>query len=226
MINFLRVINNIKVGDYLHCDGSINDIASSDVIGICVIPGNFLPDRYARFMSLFKTKGPWSNTGAYLKEYSNKDSFPISENYYLSPYNKNGSFNWDFLRDIKDGNIFQDYKGYENTRIYKEKYGKTGIDAFNLCSKAAPSYRNKDWYLPSIGEMAFIPPRFSEIEYKLRKTIDAGSSGIVNGISGYFWSSSERNIHEAWSINFINYVYIGCAVKDYFGNSIRAFLTL
>ena len=232
MINFLRIINNIKLGDYLHYDGTINDRASSDVIGVCVIPSNTLPDKYARFMSLSKAVGPWASIMFSLKEYNQKYSYPVDGDRYLSPYDKNGSFNQDFLGDVFDGNIFQEYMGYENTKIYKEKNRDLErIDVFTKCFDIAPSYRKNDWYLPSIGELAFIPPRSKIIDDKLQKAIDVGSPGEVNEFSGYFWSSSERDKSMAWSLNLMDYnafdqFYVGCAKKDYNGNFIRTFLAL
>lgn len=60
------------------------------------------------------------------------------------------------------------------------------------------------WYLPSIGELAFILPRFNLINSQLQKIIDAGGLSIAYTIpdDGYYWSSTECNAQYARDISF------------------------
>lgn len=231
MINFLRISNNIKLGDYLHSDGNIDDKVSFDIIGVCVIPSDFLPDRYARFISLCESRGPWARTPLYLKKSNfGLDSYPedSKKGQYLSPYRLDGSFNLDFLKDMEGGNIFQDYKGYEIAELYKKKSKENIIDtAFATCNKIVHSYKRNEWYLPTIGELTCIPPRYEKIGIKIQEAISTGSIGDLFGL-GYCWSSSERDKSQAWSLSLSpsRSYCIGCAPKVYDNNRIRAFLAL
>ncbi len=228
MINFLRIINNIKVGDYLHYDGTIDNKVSFDIIGVCVIPSRFLPDGFARFISLqgpvFSSK--WDENTVLKNVY--KKTFPViieSVVYQIiSPYSQDGSFNPAFLKDMREGNAFQDYMGYENTRIFKEKYGDLRrMNAFTACFETAPSYKNKEWYLPAIGELACIPSRYKMIRKKVQEAIDAKSPGKpLNSLD--YWSSSEGNESNAWYIGLFD-GYIDYYDKNHY-NYIRAFLSL
>ena len=238
MINFLKISNNIRSGDYLHSNGNIDNNSSPDIIGLCVIPSNFLPDGLARFMSLriifncwdrkiqinnnYKIKVP----GKHIKElfwgyYNKQDS-----NYSLiSPYLSNGQFNSDFLIDLPQGNVFQDYKGYENTRLYREKYGDSKYldNAFSSCFRISPLYRNSDWYLPSIGELALLYEKRVLIDEKIDSARFAGSPGVTLFGNGY-WSSSECGPDYAFSANM--YDDSVDFSNKYDASYVRPFLTL
>ncbi len=213
MINFLRIANRIKIGDYLHQDGTIDDRVSSDIVGICVIPSNFLPDSYARFISPpVNYSAIWgeriklrANQNKCLPTNGGKDNFGYfrdldkSSLMFTSPYLPDNSFNPDFLRDLEGDNAFQDFKGYENTKIYWEKYSfLREVNCFNLCFKEAPLYRKEDWYLPAIGELACIPPRFEII---VEKIVEASYEEPGFAFKSYFyWSSTETDNNRAWYI--------------------------
>ncbi len=212
MINFLRISNNIKLGNYLHQDGTIDDIPSDNIIGVCVIPSNFLPDGLARFMSIQQSKSIWNDDinidniykrelpGKYLDEQiSGVLSFTFNKyTSLISPYLSNGSFNLDFLKDLKEGNAFQDYKGYENIDKYKKKYGDSEDlqNAFSSCFRISPSYKKSEWYLPSIGELALLFGKKSLINLAIK----ASSLEVILSDHNY-WSSSEWGPGVAWGIN-------------------------
>ena len=289
MINFLRITGNIKLGDFLHCDGAINNIASSDIIGVCVIPSNFLPDKRARFISMVamdsqnKEKGNYRFNGGmvwYLNystldnnykmmtsqktmipidkkldgtissagivghvpimTYDNREDMIINrqdpETIYLrriadripSPYALDGSFNPLFHYRRSDSNntwALTDYRGDLNTErvISIEKPREDYCPAFYCCHKFSPGYMNNKWYLPAIGELAFIPPRLKLIRYKILEAINAGSPGIALS-SGNYWSSTERSNSKAWSVT-LHAGYIHFFDKDS-NNYIRAFLAI
>ncbi len=252
MINFLRIANNIKLGDYLHQNGTIDNIPSSDIIGICVIPSNFLPDKYARFISSSNIQNliTWddkikielkANQYKYLPTKKGKEIFgyfretndPLLS--FISPYLSDNSFNPDFLRDLEGGNAFQDYRGYENTRLYKEKYKDLkDTNAFTACFQIAPLYKKEDWYLPAIGELAFIPPRFEMIAEKMEKVSHEGQQ-LINR-SHFYWSSTETNNNRVWYLGLsLNTGFLGIdngvtslISKSYkiFSNLVRSFLAL
>ena len=233
MISFLRINNKIKLGDYLHYNGTIDNIPSNDIIGVCVISSNFLPDGLARFMSIQQSKSIWGRDinidNKYKKRLPGKKlderiSGVLSSNEHtslISPYLSDGSFNPDFLIDLPNGNAFQDYKGYENTKKYKKKYGESEEleNAFSGYFEISPSYKKSEWYLPSIGELALL----FEKKFLINLAIKMGSKGVVLSNS-YYWSSSEWDSEYAWDVGMY-YGYVG----DYIKNSnhyVRAFLAL
>ena len=242
MINFLRFVGNIKLGDYLHQDGTINDTPSPDIIGVCVIPSGILPDRLARFISLTQMTSYYQNG----RDINLKSKFktglpgkrkrkPLHWGYLnekeegnlllINPYLPDSSFNPEFLKDLPGGNALQDYKGYENMKLYKEKYGndKTLSNAFTEIIKESPTYRKDEWYLPAIGELTLIIPRFKFIRYKINEALTAGSEGIY--LSGNnIWSSSEWDSRNAWYVTMIYgfVIFIGKESRNY----VRAFLAL
>ncbi len=239
MINFLRISNDICFGKYLHSNGSINDSPSSDVIGICVIPSNFLPDKLARFMSIQRLRMIWNRDinidTKYRKRVPGKnleelDRGFLSSNRYCSlvdPYLSDGSFNPKFLKDLPQGNAFQDYKGYENTEKYKKEYGDSDelYNAFSSCFELSSSYRKSEWYLPAIGELALLYEKKSIIDTNISPALVAGSMGILFSEYGCcYWSSSECSPDHAWYISMYDgYVHISRKNNSCY---VRAFLTL
>ena len=234
MINFLRISNNIKLGNYLHQDGTIDDIPSDNIIGVCVIPSNFLPDGLARFMSIQQLRSIWDRDRNINIDNVCKKGLPgkvldeqgwgFLDGFYptlVSPYLSDGSFNLDFLKDLKKGNAFQDYKGYENTDKYKKKYGDSEDleNAFSSCFKLSPLYRKSEWYLPSIGELALL----FEKESLINLAIKASLSRVVLSSDDY-WSSSEYGSEDAWKVNMTTgIVNFNCKDNRY---HVRAFLAL
>ena len=234
MINFLRISNNIRLGDYLHADGTINDVASKDVIGVCVIPSKFLPDGYARFMTLKKNVSRWGSEDRILNDnrlegLPGKDlQYPLSwgtSSSIISPYLPNDTLNPEFHKNLFVGNAFQDYKGYKNTQVFREKsqYYLKGENAFDSCFWISPSYRRSEWYLPAIGELALLPEKISPINISMEKAIAVGAVG-VNFPDGYCWSSSERIKQDAWILSIYD-GYVGPFLKRNLCQ-IRAFLAL
>ena len=76
--------------------------------------------------------------------------------------------------------------------------------AAQCCWRFNPgSTKQGDWYLPSIGELAFIMPNYNELQ-----TAISDVSGVqLNGSNGY-WSSTEYDEGYAW------YVYAGSGRVD------------
>ncbi len=287
MINFLRISNRIELGDYLHSNGVIDNIASSDIIGVCVIPSDFLSDRMARFISMVAMDPRNKEEGNYTEEpgiswyYEGRGNYrcnfliqrqrlpldnnsdgvidgdaiwgrvPILDgsNPYLtidnpqdpgtryfegtfrkipSPYALDGTFNPNFhyRGSEEDEWALTDYRGDLNTIdiIHLRKPKEKHCPAFYCCNKFSPGgYRTHGWYLPAIGELAFIPPRLEIIKNKMREAINAGSPGVALSPSCY-WSSSEYSGDFAWCVD-LNVGGLDYAYKD-FSYYVRAFLTV
>ncbi len=92
--------------------------------------------------------------------------------------------------------------------------------AAQCCWRFNPGSTNQgDWYLPSIGELAFIMPNFNELN-----TAISDVSGVqLHDNSGY-WSSTECDGSNAWSV----YSDTSCVGNDRKSTSFhaRAFLAL
>ncbi len=287
MINFLKISNRIKLGDYLHSNGVIDNTASNDIIGVCVISSSFLPDGKARFISMAAmdskdkergnyTKDPWvawqfnkgrhllkdsvtvlrnkvpidSDSDGIIDGYSPSGFLPLLNNsnsyltitnpqdqgtkYYYrttnripSPYAQDGSFNHNFhyRGSSRDEWALTDYRGDLNTRdiVYSINPEEEYCQAPYCCERFSPGYRDHEWYLPAIGELAFIPPRFDYIVSKMQEAITAGSPGIV--LSNYiYWSSSESDNKYAWYIG-LKFGTVNSALEEIYAH-VRAFLAV
>ena len=92
--------------------------------------------------------------------------------------------------------------------------------AAQCCWRFNPgSTKQGDWYLPSVGELAFIMPNFDELQ-----TAISDVSGVQLDDFSLYWSSTEYGKSSAWYV-FTNYgdVDINSKYNDYY---VRAFLAL
>ena len=96
-------------------------------------------------------------------------------------------------------NALSDFNGLENTQTLVGL--GTGYTAANVCwtyKDAANS--TTQWYLPAMGELGYMLPRFNEINAGL-----AAVSAVRLGSSNYYWSSSESSSGGAYGV----YAYDG-----------------
>ena len=115
-----------------------------------------------------------------------------------SPY-KDGALNPDYCATEYTGgtiaNCLSDFSGLENTRLLCQSAG-TYVAANAAHLYKAFSGDTLEWYLPAMGELGFIMPRFNAINEAL------ASVGEVALASSYkFWSSSEHSSGSARSLN-------------------------
>ena len=242
MINFLRITNKIKIGDYLHSDGNIDDRISSDIVGICVIPSDFLPDGYARFIASDETADSWSNDYLPINRISSyRDIIPGEEgtlrsgaildldspfesDIILSPFLSDGKFNPLFHKELLDGNALQDYKGYETAKNLCEWYS-TPIKSNQLnfsygapldCIRFSPSpeFEKNSWYLPAIGELIFLAYNYDQIQERLRKIIKVCPNCICKTLKkSYYWSSTEEEDLYSWEVD-LDFGYVDTCTKQ------------
>ena len=98
--------------------------------------------------------------------------------------------------------------------------GATVHPSAQCCWRFSPGSTNQgDWYLPSIGELAFIMPNFNDLN-----TAISDVSGVqLNGGNAY-WSSTECDGNNAWGVlTFNGSVSNNSKSKDFY---VRAFLAL
>lgn len=94
-------------------------------------------------------------------------------------------------------NALSDFNGLSNT----ETLVGLGSDyvAANACWKYNDGVSNLQWYLPSIGELGYLIPRFNEIN-----SVITALGGVAVDSSGdifFFWSSSEDSSTHAYYLN-------------------------
>ena len=91
--------------------------------------------------------------------------------------------------------------------------------AAQCCWRFNPGSTNQgDWYLPSIGELAFIMPNFNDLQ-----TAISNVSGVQLGGSYSYWSSTEFSDGIAWTVDTSHgLVVYGMSTQGY----VRAFLAL
>ena len=140
-----------------------------------------------------------------------------------SPFMNNGAFNENYSTLFTTGgtainNALSDFDGFGNTQtLIKDDE----VVAAKQCANFNPGYREGEWYLPAVGELGFIMPRFKVINSKLS---ELGSSGVQLGDYSTYWSSTEYDESLAWTVGML---YGG--VSNYYKNSgtyVRAFLAL
>ena len=92
--------------------------------------------------------------------------------------------------------------------------------AAQCCWRFNPGSTNQgDWYLPSIGELAFIMPNFNDLQ-----TAISDVSEVQLDDNGGYWSSTEYDVYGAWAV----YADTACVTSDRKSTSFhaRAFLAL
>jgi hypothetical protein len=111
-----------------------------------------------------------------------------------SPYLSDGSFNPQYSAYVEAGNALSDFNGLSNTQLLVN--AGTQYHAAHACwnyKDAANS--NLQWYLPAIGELGFLMPRFEKINNVLRdlstKGIPSIPISVLDGNLQVFHSSSE-----------------------------------
>lgn len=113
-------------------------------------------------------------------------------------------------------NALSDFNGLSNT----ETLVGLGMDYIpaNAAHKYNDGVSNLQWYLPAMGELGYLMPRFNEIN----KTItDLGGVAVA---SNGFWSSSEYGSGDAYDL-YTGNGYVDGYNKNY-SNSVRPFSIL
>lgn len=105
--------------------------------------------------------------------------------------------NPEYYKAIDGNNVLSDFNGLSNTQTL------VGLGSDYQAANAAWKYKdgssNLQWYLPGMGELGYIMPRFNEI------------NNVINSLGGFavasindFWSSSEYDSYRAYLLNASN----------------------
>lgn len=124
--------------------------------------------------------------------------YPNSSNLIPSPYLNDTTMNPAYSEAISGyNNTLSDFNGLSNTQTL------VGLGSDYMAANAAWNYSDGvssiQWYLPAMGELGFLMPRFNAIN----AAITAMGGVIVDGIYG-FWSSSEYGTGNASSLRINN----------------------
>ena len=93
--------------------------------------------------------------------------------------------NPEYYKEISGyNNALSDFNGLSNTQTLIDL--GTDYQAANACWKYKDGSSNIQWYLPAMGELGYIMPRFNEINNTINSL-----GGFAIDVSYYFWSSSE-----------------------------------
>lgn len=129
-----------------------------------------------------------------------------SSNLIPSPYLNDTTMNPAYSEAISDyNNALSDFNGLSNTQTL------VGLGSDYIAANAAWNYTDgvssTQWYLPAMGELGFLMPRFNAIN----AAITAMGGVAVDGNEA-FWSSSEYNSFKARSLTPYT-GYVGTQIK-------------
>ena len=127
-----------------------------------------------------------------------KSKYRENTPYIISPYlGDDKTLNPEYCKAISGyNNALSDFNGLSNTETL------VGLGSDYTAANAAYKYNdgssNLQWYLPAMGELGFLAPRFKEIN----NIITALGGVAVAGI--YLWSSSEVSSYYVYTLSTIN----------------------
>lgn len=101
--------------------------------------------------------------------------------------------NPEYYKELDGGNVLSDFNGLTNTETLVDL--ATNYIAANACWKYNDGASNLQWYLPAMGELGYLMPRFNEINNTIT------TLGGVAIVSGLFWSSSELSSKYAYNLD-------------------------
>jgi len=123
--------------------------------------------------------------------------------YIPSPYLEDGSQNPAYINtvDATTGNCLSDFDGKGNTSVLV-KSGSTYTAAYACNKYGTEAIGVGNWYLPAMGELGYIMPRFNEIQTALSALSTVG--GVQLNSYDIYWSSTEFNSSNARSVDTNN----------------------
>lgn len=115
--------------------------------------------------------------------------------------------NPEYYKELDGNNVLSDFNGLSNTETL------VGLGADYVAANAAYKYNdgasNLQWYLPAMGELGYLMPRFNEIN-----SVITALGGVAVASNG-FWSSSEYSSYSAYYLG-TNSGYV--SYGDKYGN--------
>jgi hypothetical protein len=126
--------------------------------------------------------------------------------YIPSPYLGDAP-NPEYYKTLNGNNALSDFNGLSNTQTL------VGLGSDYVAANAAYKYSdgssNLQWYLPAMGELGYIMPRFNEINNVITTLGGVPVDGVIN-----LWSSSEASSPNAYllttAFGTVYYDYKNC----------------
>ena len=115
--------------------------------------------------------------------------------YIPSPYLGDAP-NPEYYKTLDGGNVFSDFNGLSNTQTLVGL--GSNYEAANACWKYKDGSSNLQWYLPAMGELGYLMPRFNLINASLTAV-----GGVAVGVY-CFWSSSEGSSFYVYCLGMTN----------------------
>ena len=151
-----------------------------------------------------------TSTGSDYRGYLPSDRFTSGTQSFIDPeaYHKGSSYTpyipSPYLGDVPNPEYYKTISGYNNALSDFNGLNNTqtlvglGSDyvAANACWRYSDGASNLQWYLPAMGELGYLMPRFNLINASLTAVGGVAVAGIV-----YFWSSSEYSSGSACCLN-------------------------
>lgn len=112
-----------------------------------------------------------------------------------SPYLSNGKFNPAYSQVFEGGNALSDFNGLSNTQSLVNE--SSTYYAAHSCLNYKDVTNGRDglqWYLPALGELGFLMPRFQLINQSIQTV---GGTPVESYI---FWSSTEYQDDGFWGV--------------------------
>jgi hypothetical protein len=137
-------------------------------------------------------RSDWSGPQSYvdpLAKYCDGASTPMIPSPYLGE-----EFNPAYVIELDGGNVLCDFNGLSNTQLLVNE-GERYAAAHACWNYKDQASSNLQWYLPPMGELGFLMPRFELINQSIQSLIAMGVSSIEqvdDGFSVAYWSSSEQ----------------------------------
>lgn len=121
-----------------------------------------------------------------------------------------------YLGDVPNPEYSKEISGYNNALSDFNGLSNTDTlvalgsvyEAANIAYKYDDEASNLKWYLPAMGELGYLMPRFNEID-----NVITALDGEPLAIDGY-WSSSEYNSRGAYCLNIYNGGYVSKVDKS------------
>ena len=112
-----------------------------------------------------------------------KYCYDDNDSYIPSPYLGDAP-NPAYYQAIEGGNTLSDFNGLSNTQLLVNA-GDNYHAAHACWNYKDTANSNLQWYLPAMGELGYLMPRFKQINESIQAV---GGTPVEEG---YFWSSSE-----------------------------------
>ena len=160
-----------------------------------------------------------TSTGSYTEGYLPSDNFTGTTSYVdlKAKYSKTSNLipspylgeepNPEYYKAIDGNNALSDFNGLSNTQTLVGL--GSNYEAANACWKYKDGSSNLQWYLPGMGELGYIMPRFNEINNVINSL-----GGLAVASNYYLWSSSEFGTRYAYYLSTFA-GYVGYDSKDY-----------